>query len=235
MRPTIDAMAAELAQAWRSATTTSPPSRQWAGLDRPTAYRIQEVAVAALGADHGRRVGWKLGLNTRSALEPPFTGPIHEAMVFPSETTVPLDRTIHPYLELEVAVIAGDVPRLAAAFEVVDSRLEGEATVVDSIADFANTRFVVVGDSVEVPDSILDAIGHLGRDGGEMTSGAVRDHIGHPVESIHWLEAHLAELGHALAAGDVVITGSLIGQVEARPGRYTGSISGLPLVSAVFT
>lgn len=236
--------ARELAAAWVDGVPITAPSIRMPLLDRAAGYRIQ-TGTASLLADHlGHRVGWKLGLMSPSANVDPFCGPLHETMLVADGGVLSLDRAINPRIEVELALIVGtdivgtidvhDVARLpfevAAAFEVIDDRVIQPAEVSDAIADVATMRQAVIG-SPRPLSTLNDIHASLAVDDEIVARGHLSD-LRHPFEGLAWLARHLANTAERVRTGDVILTGSMTGQVPLQLNtRYEGIVAGLTSVT----
>lgn len=236
--------ARELAAAWVEGVQIPAPSIRLPLLDRAAGYRIQ-ADTASLLVDHlGYRVGWKLGLMSPSAGAEPFCGPLHERMLVGDGGLLDFDRAINPRIEVELALIAGtdvggiidadDAARLpfevAAAFEIIDDRVVQPAGVPDAIADMATMRQAVIGSRRRL-STLGDIDASLAVDGEIVARGRLSD-LRDPFEGVAWLARHLASHGERVRAGDVILTGSMTGQIPLRPStRYEGIVADLPAVT----
>ena len=109
-----------------------------------------------------------------------------------------------------------------AAFELVDDRFADYSHIhfFSLVADNAWNAGVVLG------PEIADWRGvDLGAGRGEMTingesagEGYGRDVLGHPLDALAWLANALAERGRSLAAGMIVMTGSIVSTKFLNPG-----------------
>lgn len=232
----IDSSAAALAEAWSTGTITDPPFVARAP-DRDEAYAIQDRMVELLAPRLGPRVGWKLGMTAPGLSAEPIVGPIHRAMLLPPGASL----ATRPQLLIEVEIALHIRPQadtghltaadleVGAAFELLGRRTSSRETC-DGIADLATMLHVVLGPTrpfSEIPD-LAELWGTLAVDGETVAEGASREAVTPPLESLHWLQRHLATRARQLAPGDAVITGSLVGQVPVHPGaRYTGTLVGL--------
>jgi 2-keto-4-pentenoate hydratase len=232
----IDSSAAALARAWSTGTITDPPFAARIP-DREQAYAIQDRMVELLAPRLGPSVGWKLGMTAPGLVDGPIVGPIHRAMLIPPGASL----AARPELLIEVEIAlhirpgadtgnltAGDL-EVGTAFELLGRRTPSRE-VCDGIADLATMLHVVLGPTrplAEIPD-LAELSGTLAIDGETVAEGVSREAVTPPLDSLHWLQVHLATRARQLAPGDAVITGSLVGQVPVHPGtRYTGALVGL--------
>ncbi len=165
-RETISEIARELFEAKRGVYTVPYVSPRLPERDLDSAYAISAEFAALRERELGvRRVGRKVGLTNalvqqRVGIDEPDYGIIHDDMVHPSGTRLPLSAYNRLLIEAEVAfVLKSDVlePSRACveaaidyvtpAFEVVDFRYAGSVgQIVDTIADNAGCSGVVLGE-----------------------------------------------------------------------------------------
>ncbi|CAN5862569.1 2-oxo-hepta-3-ene-1,7-dioic acid hydratase [soil metagenome] len=223
-------LASGLADAWERAETVPAPSIERPATTIEEAYRIQEMIIERRLSSGRRRAGWKMGLTSSPGTEP-IVGTLLDDMVVGTGVDLSLAALVEPLLEAEIAVVIGEhiaadsdvetiaagAHSVAAALEVIDYRTKGAAGAVDWVADNATVAFAVVSEAVpftEVPS--LAGIGVELFGGAEsMAAGDGSLVMGDPLRALQWLATHLARRGHALDAGDVVLTGSLTGHHRA--------------------
>lgn len=231
----LDDVAVMLAGAWERAEVVPAPTMMRPGTDLADAYRIQDLVVERRSSGLGDRIGWKMGL-TSSPDSEPIVGTLLHDMVLSSGVVVSMAGMVAPLVEAELAFIVGEEiasgasradiaagpHSLAAALEVIDYRTEGSADVVDWVADNATVAYAVVG----APMSLTEAAApseievELERDGEPVASGKGSLVMGDPLAAIEWLAVHLEHRGKRLAAGHVVLTGSLTGQYPVEMGAW---------------
>ena len=231
--PDVDRTAAALITAWRNheAVPTLPPELIPAALD--DAYAVQERMVAAMGTD---LAGWKIGATSPASiaakgLEEPVWGRLLHHLIQQSPAHVAMDGLFTPHLEAEFAFrMAADLPArgepysaeevaqavatLYPAIEVADSRMadwrscSGAATVADNVCHGA----AVLG--AEVPDwrglDLTAAAVEVYLNGTSAANGSGARVYGHPLTALAWLANDLNKRGRALAADDLVLTGTCV-------------------------
>ena len=197
------------------------------------AYAVQDIQARRLG----RIVGWKVGAPSPGA--EPNCAPLFADLVASSPARFAAERFPLGGIEGELAFRFGkDLPprakpygedevwqavdTLHAAIELVDSRF-ADFRAVDKLALLAdnqgNGAFCVGAplaawrqvDFLRQPASLLI-------DGREVASAVGGNAAGHPRPLLVWLANHCARRGRALAAGDIVTTGTHTGLVFAAPG-----------------
>jgi 2-keto-4-pentenoate hydratase len=203
------------------------------------------------------RAGWKVGLTSgevRDSFGPgvrPF-GFVLRDRVFTSGDTVDLRKVSQPGLETELcfrigsrlsgprvdaAEVARSVEAVSAAFEINEVRLDLPQEPGIRVADNLTQWGVVVGEAVSpVPDRAVfeSTVSTLARSGEQGQTVAAAGHIDDHFLSIARLAQELAKFGHAIEAGDLVITGSFGRMRGVAGGEYVGTFSGIGEVRASF-
>jgi 2-keto-4-pentenoate hydratase len=230
--------------------------RPWLGAAE--AYRIQQEVVRRRKAAGETVVGWKIGLTSEAmrrqlGVDQPDYGPILSGYLVPEGASIQTADLIEPRIESEIAfvlrsplrgpgVTAADVlaatEGVAAALEIIDSRIEGwKLTLPDTIADLASSaRVAWSGRLVPVDGLDLRAITVVLRRAGEVVGegigGAV---LGNPAEAVAWAVNTLAEFGVTMEAGHLIMPGALHASVPAQAGdTFEARFEGLGSVSARF-
>ncbi|MEX3008010.1 2-oxo-hept-4-ene-1,7-dioate hydratase [Hoeflea sp. TYP-13] len=243
----IDAAAADLFTAERSGEQTGLLSRRFPGMTMDDAYAVQDALVKRKLEAGGKICGWKIGLTSKAMqdalkIDIPDSGILFDDMLFEDGGTVPGGRFIQPRIEAEIAFVmkkplsgtsitSDDV--LAAtdyvvpSLEILDTRIlrsdpeTGQTrSIVDTIADNAANAGLVLGnqrhDSRALDLRWTGAI--VTRNGEVEETGLGAGVLNDPVSGIVWLVKRLAEYNQSVRSGDVVLSGSFIRPVEARPG-----------------
>jgi 2-keto-4-pentenoate hydratase len=217
------------------------------------AYDIQDRYVALLRAGEGKPIGYKVGLTSRAmqtfcGIDHPVAGVVLANRVRRSGETVDCGAYGRLGLEFEIAVcLKSDVPVEAGTPAAVASHVGGVCAAIelvdDRAADYGNldVRSVVADNSWNAgivlsqfaatwPD--LGAVpGTATRDGAPVGEGHGRDILGHPFNSVAWLNVHLASRGDGLRKGQIVMTGSMMKTVmPTEPARYRFDLAGLGTV-----
>lgn len=219
----------------------------------PDAYDIQDQYVALLRAAHGDAVGYKVGLTSKTmqvfcGIDHPIGGVVLAKRVYQSGATVRRGDYGRLGLEFEVAVrIKSDMPAAAqtpaavaphvdgicAAIEVVDDRAAdySHLDVRSLVADNSwNAGIVLSSFATQWPD-LEGMLGKASKDGAPIGEGYGRDILGHPFNSLAWLNAQLASRGGSLRRGQVVMTGSVMKTVfPVEPASYRFEFAGLGAV-----
>lgn len=242
----IAAAAEELAAAERLGRQTGLLSLRFPEMTLDDAYAVQDALIARKMAAGRRRIGWKIGLTSRAmqdalGIDTPDSGVLLDDMAFETGGRVPLGRFIQPRIEAEIAFVmkaplTGAASRdeiLAAtdyvspALEILDTRIlrrdaaTGRArSVLDTISDNAANAGVVLGRERHAPGDVdLRWTGAIvRRDGLVEETGLGAGVLDDPVTSVQWLARRMEAYGQAIAAGDIVLSGSFIRPVECPPG-----------------
>jgi 2-keto-4-pentenoate hydratase len=227
--------------AYASGVAVPPLTAGDPGMTIDDAYAIQLAQVAAWTAGGAKVKGHKVGL-TSAAMQrqlgvgQPDFGHLTDTMFLPGGAPASIGQFLQPRAEPEIAFVLGRrlsgpgvtvAEALAAvdfvlpALEIIDSRItDWKITLPDTIADNASSGAVVLGGRPVKPDALdLSLTGCLlyrnGRIEGTGAGGAV---LGSPVNALVWLANTLGERGVALAAGHVILPGSVCAAIPFGPG-----------------
>lgn len=224
-----EAIAERLVTAYRDGEPIDPPRERYE-LSIADGYAIQRRVVDRRCEAEGAVVGYKIGFTSRAiqeevGIDEPAFGRLPRETVSSGRTIDVADR-IAPRVEPEIAFVLGadlqgpttDAEAFAAvdavvpAVEVVDSRIRAwDVTAPEAIADNALAAAVVLGGtsrSLAGVDLELEGV-QLLRNGEEVASGIGSAVLGRPIRALTWLADALAERDRSLAAGDLVLTGSV--------------------------
>lgn len=230
-------LAAEQTRSPIDALTDAHPDMQSAD-----AYAIQLALIERKLARGSRVIGWKVGLTSVAmqrllGVNEPDFGHLLDGMLLPDGGTITCSEFIWPRVEPEIAfqlqaglrgpgVTADDVLAatefLIPALEVVDSRIrDWKIKLADTIADNASCgRFVLGASRVPPGDFDLRLVGmNFYVDGALVSTATGAAVLGHPAAAVAWLANTLAGFGQSLEAGQVIMPGSLVGAVDAKPGN----------------
>ena len=210
------------------------------------AYAVQKALVALKVADGRSVTGWKIGLTSKAMqaalnIDIPDSGILLDDMHFEDGSTVPKGRFIQPRIEAEIAFVMkvgldGAATRedvlsatdyVCPSLEVLDTRVlradpkTGQTRkIFDTISDNAANAGVVLGAERHNSNSVdLRWAGAICSRNGEVEeTGLGAGVLNDPVMGIVWLSKRLQAYGQVIREGDVVLSGSFIRPIEARPG-----------------
>jgi 2-keto-4-pentenoate hydratase len=219
------------------------------------AYAAQEALRALWTPLYGPVAGLKIATTTKvmqalMGIDHPCGGMIYRDRIHASGATLRLADHMHLVLECELAVrvsrtlAKGTSPYSAAsvrdavaevmpAFELIEDRNAHykSTKAYTLIADNAWNAGIVLGPAVKVaPELELNGImGGLTINGGGDRTGRTDD----PMGALAWVANLAADRGRPLAAGQVVITGSVIPTFSVAPGdAIRFELAGLGAVAA---
>jgi 2-keto-4-pentenoate hydratase len=222
------------------------------------AYDIQDKYVDLLRREHGETVGYKVGLTSAAmqtfcGIDHPIAGVVLARRVLATGATVRRSDYGRLGLEFEIAVriksaipataqtpaaIAPHVDGVCAAFEVVDDRGADYTNLdVRSVAaDNSWSAGVVLSNFVARWPDLEAMAGKATRDASPIGEGRGRDILGHPFNSVAWLNSQLASRGGGLKAGEIVMTGSVMKTVfPTESAIYRFELEGLRAVDVRVT
>ncbi|MFB6304341.1 MAG: 2-keto-4-pentenoate hydratase [Haloferacaceae archaeon] len=201
-------------------------------------YAAQSAFVERRLPDEGPVVGYKVGFTNEAVqadvgVDRPVFGRILAGTVLSGET-VDADPLIAPRVEPEVAFLLDEsleppvtpfdvvaaTRAVVPTVEVVDSRVrDWDVTPAAAVADNGLAARVLPARQSGTPDRDLALEGVRVRvDGAVEATGTGAAVLGHPARAVAWLAEALPDRGDRLAAGDVVLTGSLTEPVPVAPG-----------------
>jgi 2-keto-4-pentenoate hydratase len=202
------------------------------------AFAAQDALQAIMTDTLGPVAGWKIALTTRVMQQmvgwhEPVPGAVFARTVHRSPAQVHAERFTHLGIECELAVrlgadlpahgapydrdaVAAAVAAVMPAFELVDDRRVDysrfAANILSFVADNAWNAGVVLG--APVTDwhtlDLASLHGVLSVNGEPEGEGHGRDVMGHPLDALTWLANALAARGRGLAAGMLIMTGSIV-------------------------
>ena len=217
------------------------------------AYDIQDHYVALLRVGSGEPIGYKVGLTSKAmqafcGIDHPIGGVVLAKRELRSGATVHRTDYGRLGLEFEIAVrMKSDMPASAAtpaavapyvdavctAFEVVDDRAAdyGKLDVKSLVADNSWNAGMVLSDFTSSWPDLEAVLGKATQDGALVGEGHGRDILGHPFNSVAWINAQLASRGGALRKGQIVMTGSVMKTVfPTEPADFRFEFAGLGAV-----
>ncbi|WP_454558693.1 fumarylacetoacetate hydrolase family protein [Parapedomonas caeni] len=179
-------------------------------------------------------MGKKIGVTSKAVqdmlgVHQPDFGFLTDRMWIDGETIdIAAHGLIQPRAEAEIAFVLGadltgpgvtaaDVlaatAHIAPCFEIVDSRIaDWKIGIVDTVADNASCGVFVLGAARADPrDHDLPALKVTVRKNGQPLSEGLGSAVqGDPAQAVAWLANTLGRHGVTLAAGDVILSGSLV-------------------------
>lgn len=239
--------AVQLSRAEQSRVQIRQLSLQYPDITIKDAYAIQQTWVGMKIANGRTMRGHKIGLTSKAmqsalAIDEPDSGVLLDDMFFENGTVVPSDRFIATRIEAELAFVLKyrlkgpdcslfDVLNatdfVVPALEILDTRIErvdaetgSTRKIVDTIADNAANAGVVLGGRPFRPvETDLRWVGALVHKNGQIEeTGIAAGVLNHPATGVAWLANKVAEQGHSLEVGQVILSGSFIRPIEARRG-----------------
>jgi len=241
------ACAVRIDDAERHRTQIRQLSLEFPAMTIEDAYAVQHEWVSMKLARGRRLRGHKVGLTSRamqmsSQINEPDFGDLLDDMFLLAGGTVPAGRFIVPRVEVELAFVLRrrlegpdctledvllSTEYVTPAIEIIDARIEqidaatgAPRRVTDTIADNAANAGVVLGGHRVAPTDLdlrwVPALCY--RNGVVEESGVSAAVLDHPANGVAWLANKLASYGRLLEPGQVLLAGSFIRPIAARPG-----------------
>ncbi|PKO89549.1 MAG: 2-oxopent-4-enoate hydratase [Betaproteobacteria bacterium HGW-Betaproteobacteria-10] len=231
----------ELYEALSTGKTVSPLTSRGFDITIEDAYHIQQQMLSRRIANGEKVIGKKIGVTSQAVMnmlgvhQPDF-GYLLDGMVYNEGESIAMESLIQPKAEGEIAfllkkdlqgpgVTAADVlaatEGVMACFEIVDSRItDWKIKIQDTVSDNASCGVFVLGDQlVDISNVDLALCGMVLEKNGEIVvTGAGAATMGHPVNAMVWLANTLGELGIAMKAGDIVLSGAMGAMVPVKAG-----------------
>ena len=237
----IESLAERLYQALCQSKPVEPLTDSVPGLTIEDAYFIQRALIQRRVQAGERVIGKKIGVTSAAVMDmlkvnQPDFGMLTDRMVINQGAAVDMAQLIQPKAEGELAFVlkrdlqgpgitTADVLRatdgVMACFEIVDSRIcDWRIKIQDTVADNASCGLFVLGDQLVRPEKLdLRLLGMvLEKNGRVVGTGAGAATMGSPVTAVAWLANTLGQLGIALQAGEVILSGALSGMVPVARG-----------------
>jgi 2-keto-4-pentenoate hydratase len=209
----------------------APLTEKYPELGLEEAYAVQRALEQTLVLRGERVIGWKAGFTNAGVqatygVTEPVLGFMLGSGVFSGGDSVPISRFAALGVEVEVAFLlkrdlAGPgvtpVSALLAvegampSFELIDFRFSGRPTGADVVADGVYANAIVLGrplTPVAALDLALEGVVYE-QNGQTVATATAAEVLGNPLISLAWLANSLGRMGRGLAAGDVVLTGSI--------------------------
>ncbi len=202
-------------------------------------YHIQEAIMAKKLARGEQVIGKKIGLTSRAnqdvfGVHEPVYGQLLASGCQAENVPVDTSAFIQPIIECEITFVMKHrlvgpgvtMPQVLRAtegimpsLEIGDSRLLdwiGRAQVADILADSCGSAGIIVGGELHSLQQFdMRYTGMVLEKNGEIIATAATGAVmGNPAQSVAWLTNKLSEVGLALEAGEVVLSGALTGAVK---------------------
>ncbi len=201
------------------------------------AYAVQaRLHALQEAAGLGARIGWKIGCTTPvmqryMGIDHPCAGGLFTGGMAEQAGRYDFDGFCRVGVECEIVVrlganltptgapytresVAGAVSACMAGIEVVDDRFRDFRQLdvwTMAAGDFFNAGCVLGSTVADFPALELDRLtGHMTVNGAEAGQGRGGDILGHPLEALAWLANLKAQAGAGLAAGEIVMLGSVV-------------------------
>ena len=227
----IDAAVDHLLQGRDGHRPIPPLSDKHPELSMVEAYSVQRALEQALVLRGERVIGWKAGFTNATiqgqyGVTEPVLGFMLGSGVFSGGDSIPIDRFASVGVEVEVAfllkrdlagpgvtpvsallAVEGAMPSL----ELIDFRCSGKPRGADVVADGVFANAIVLGrplTPVAALDLALEGV-VFEQNGQVVATNTAAEVMGNPLTSLAWLANTLGRMGRGLAAGDVVLSGSI--------------------------
>ena len=242
------AIAEALLAAERDRTPIPGPSEQWREADAGDAYAVQLLGVSARLAAGATLVGHKVGLTSRAmqrqlGIDHPTYGHLLDRMVIPEGEPLSAGALLAPNVEAEVAFVLGSPLRgpgvspddvlaatdhLLPALEVLDTRIAGRPSLVDTIADNGSAARFMLGTHKTRPSDVdLAGVLAIMTLNGELVERASTvTELEHPARAVAWLANALAERDVFLDEGHIILSGARSAAVRVSGGDGLGASLG---------
>ena len=247
-----------LTDAYRTGTPIAPLSDTYPEFDIDDAYEVQLHQVQAWTTAGRTVVGRKVGLTSAAmraqlGVDQPDFGVLLGDTQHPDGGSVKVADFISPRIEPEIAFVLGSdivgpnvsvaqaiaaVDHVAAALEIIDSRIaDWRIKLVDTVADNASFGGFVLGSATPLSEGLDLALVEctMSLNGSDVQAGRGDAVLGSSINALVWLANTLGARGVSLAAGDIVIPGSLTAAVPVAAGdTVRATFTGIGSVSITF-
>ncbi len=261
MSVNVETLAKRLDDAWENREPIAPLTES-DGLTVEDSYAVQsrwtEIRRGRGEGISGRKIGLTSpAMQQMMGVNEPDYGSLWSSRYFAADSSgraeIPADAFIAPRVEGEIAFLMGSplsgedvtpeealaaTEALAVAVEVVDSRIEDwKIKLADTIADNASYGGYTLGPWNEaLVKEDLRTLGMIVSKNGEPSIQAVgAAALGGPANAVAWLARKLHSFGVILNEGDVVLSGSLGGAIDAAKGdEFTVEVYRQPPLTVTF-
>lgn len=231
----------ELHRALRERRAVPPLTTRVPDITIDDAYAISRRLLERRLSEGERVVGKKVGVTSEAVqsmldVRQPDFGFLTDAMRFDDGAEVRVADLVQPRAEGEIAFVLGrdlrgpgvsEADVIAATeyvtpcFEIVDSRIEAwKIRIQDTVADNASSGVFVLG-SGRARARDVDLVRcrmRVEKNGEPLSEGTGAAALGSPASCVAWLANTLGRFGVPLAAGEVVLSGSLVPLEPVRAG-----------------
>ncbi|MER7983715.1 fumarylacetoacetate hydrolase family protein [Streptomyces sp. NPDC095817] len=232
-------IALELWNAKNDRGAIPPISARYPEFTALDAYAVQRAFRTLEHKNGAVHAGYKIGATSIAiqkmfGVDQPDFGFLTEGMLLADGARLDPGRFISPKVEGEIAfrigadlsdphTTAADVLNVTTevfpALEVLDSRIENwDIAWVDTVADNASSAMAVLGAAVPFDGRDLAAETMVFTAGDSVLTADGSAVMGHPAESVACLVRILASFGEGIAAGDLVLAGSLAAAIDLEAG-----------------
>lgn len=256
--PDVQQMVADVVSARESLGRIPPLTETYGAFSVEEAYVIQERLIDELIKRHGAVVGYKIGFASPDDfatfnIDEPAYGPLFESYRVEDGGSIDSDTFNRFHIENEVAFVVGraietpvqDVESLKpyvqsvhAGFDMADTVFDPPSaqTIPDFVANGGGAKAFVLGPAKDPREIDIDDVSlTVERNGERLYEGPSTAVMESPWNVLLFLANDLIQRGHALQAGDVVLTGkvapAVVREGDAVGGTYTGSAGPLGEVS----
>jgi 2-keto-4-pentenoate hydratase len=239
----IDSIVSEMIEAEINNTLGPAITPRYPDFTIDEAYKVQMRYMERKIEAGEKVIGKKAGLTSKvmqkrtGTTEPDF-GFITDKMVVPEGDPVDLSKLRHPGFDgaeiaflmkedlkgpgVNVATVLQATAGVLPCIEITASRLSSPNgfNIKDSIADNGHAgRFVFGGKLTPIKNIDLRLVGMMLELNGEVVGTAAGAAVlGNPARVVAWLANKLAELGTKLHAGEIVVTGTMVGGIKPKAG-----------------
>ncbi|WP_428097835.1 2-oxo-hepta-3-ene-1,7-dioate hydratase [Candidatus Rariloculus sp.] len=215
------------------------PSATWPEITIDDAYAISSEVARRRKAAGAKLIGHKIGLTSMamqraSKIDEPDYGYLFDDMLIENGAKVAHSNYCAPRVELELTFILGEALEgpgiglvevlrateyVVPSIEIIDARVDEPRRIFDTIADNGAAAGIVLGGKAVRPlDINLSRVGGvLYRNADIEETGLAAGVLGNPAMGIAWLANKLAPFGTVLERGHMMLSGSFVRPVWAKP------------------
>ncbi len=217
-------------------------------LDVTTAYQLQDAVTVLRIADGEQVIGYKVGCTGPGTTEQfgmngPIRGTLFADEAFKTGVTLDPDAFCHLAIEGEMAVRIGANFQIEAAFPVIELHnfvfRAAQKSLPELIANNGINAGIVLPEyqwqqsKTHISNNAVLTVIINDADVGEASLWSKG---GGPQVSIEWIKSHLAEYGHQLKPGDIILAGTELGLYPVKSGdNISVLIDGKPAVQCAIS